>query len=231
MDYNLPYTVVTDAFLPGAATECEYEELGFAELVYSHTESKPFLAETSKKEWGVEKLREVIECEAIADEVSVESQDGSFSICAQIVFTVIARMHGDDSYLSLRCPLEYKRTVRADLGGALPQVRLAVFNPKLTHEGDKLFFSCDVTEKVACERESTQRAVKRASVSDREGKGGYRVNVLYSAADESLFDVAKKYAVRCSDIAKGNADSLGDIDADSYEKPIGEMKRIIVIEK
>lgn len=231
LDYNLPYTVVTDAFLPGANTECEYEELGLSELVYCNTENKPFLTEASKKEWGVEKLRDIIECDAFADEVRAEAIDGGFSVCAQIIFTVIARTHGDDSYLSLRCPLEYKRVVRADLCGALPQVRLSVFDPKLTHEGDKLFFSCDVTEKVVCERESSQRAVKHASVSVRDGAGGYRVNVLYSVTDESLFDIAKKYAVRCSDIVKRNTDLFGDIGADDYEKPIGEMKRIVVIEK
>jgi hypothetical protein len=223
--------VITDAFLPYAVSECDYEELTFSEIVYRHTESKSFTAQTGKKEWGVDKIRDVIECDAKPTWVKCELSEKEMTIISEIVFNVVARGGDDNGYLSLRCPLEYKRTVNlsSDMSDTTPRVRFSVSDAKLMHDSDKLYFSCEVGEDVMLESERTERVLKSIETCPKNESSQRRITVLFASAEETLFDIAKRYSVRLCDLVKHNFDTIPPAAMEDFARPLGEKKRLIVV--
>ena len=228
-DFNSVGSVVADAFLPYCVCECEYDNFAYSELMLSSFDVKSFSAETSGREWGVDKLRDVIECEAKVGAVKCEFSGEELQIVSEIAFNVVAR-DGGGAYLSLRCPLEYKRSVKVgNTEGCRAEIHLSPSCARLMHDGDKLYFSCNVSESVSVERDASVPYLKSISASPKQEGAAGVITVLYAAPEETVFEISKSYSIPCKTLIKCNPESLSAEFGDNYSLPLKESKKLLII--
>lgn len=229
-DYNEVTKVVTDAYAVAHKCEQSYGKLQYTELLESRFDQRAYSSEIKKSELGAEGLHDLLECDARICNVRTEECAEGIELCAEVSFTVIARDERDGAVVSIKYPVEYKSIVKSKVNDdkARTRVALQIYSPSVTHDADKVYFAFDAVECVTVEITHEMSVLSSVTATPEERCSSRRVIAYYPEKLDTVYEIAKKYAVSTNDIIAGNADSLS-VATDVYSpEALDGVSRILI---
>lgn len=230
VDYNEATSVVTDAYAVGHKCEQGYGKLQFVELLESRYDQRPCTREIKKSELGAEGLHDLLECDARISNVRTADCAEGTELCAEILFTVIARDERDGTVVSVKYPIEYKSIVKNKMNDdkARTRVGLQIYSPSVTHDADKVYFAFNAAECVTVEITREISVLSSVTATPEEKCSSRRVIAYYPDKSDTVYEIAKKYAVSTKDIIAGNADSLSPSTDVYSSQALDGVSRILI---
>ena len=208
MRYNEEYSVVADAFMIGCPSDAEYCDFKYPELICALVD-KAKLSYTYKRE--EEPIRTLYDWDAQVKNVSCKIDGADAEVTADLSITLVAGGDNADECCSKKTDeeikLKYKLPAPCDNAKISLSVTPCEVSPSF--DGEKIYVECCLSVKLFAEEEKSVRIIRSLKPCLSEAERKREIVVYCAEKGDTVWTVAKKYAIPTSSVIKGNP-SLAD---------------------
>lgn len=220
-DTGYEYTLVKDAFLPGMKNSASYSDFTYNELIASFNEKRKVSLEIPRPE---EAIREIVECDAELKGLRYEIAGEELTVFGEVVFSAAASLADGVEFIPVKhsCPFEEKIKIKGGLEGARADLGVTVSDIGVSFDNEKLYPGATLDISAVLLRSNTVSVISGLSCEETEKKGNC-MRVYYPTSGDTLWNIAKRYAVSVFSLMKANTIAIKGID-DSLD----DMKYILI---
>ena len=222
---NEQISVVTDAFVPDMENNCEYGKFTYRDRVCSLTERRGVSCESKLPEVLI---RTVTSVDADARGVSWTAVDGGVKLEAEVTFRVIFCGAEEGQIWCER----YSTTIEEELRSkeicddCTVYGKLTLCDCRVSFDAERVYCSATAQISASAEREMSESILAAFGAQTRENATLPSVTVYYPDATDSVWSIAKRYAVSTGSIRENNA--LADIEDKAPLGALADHPMIIV---
>ncbi len=210
--FNEGEKLIKDAYVKSRDSENSYETYTWREHLYAGTESRDISLKLSRKELGMENIKDVSSLSCDFKSLVCQADGYLCKISADAVFSGIACEINEDGNENL-IPIKFTSSVavNANLGCQIPEdaicsAKLYPASCEINIDSENLYISASPTAVIAISRECAETALSACNIvgdTRYEGRSS-KISVYYPEKGESLFEIAKKFHTTSLEIAKDN---------------------------
>ncbi len=232
---NEESSLTLDGFLIECASSAEYSDIEYSELVCRDNFNVRFSERIERADYMLSDVRDVILTGAELQSAEIKVEKGMALLVGEIAFCGMACQINEDNtgiYSPVKITLPISEAVNA--GVNIPEGASISFAPSVNDydcilDGDAAELSAAVS--LALGVSASGRARILSSLTPAEGTeealDDSLVTVYYPEADEKLFDVAKRFRKKVSELALDNELSVSASSGDANSEAL--PKRILIM--
>ena len=226
--------LVLDGYLKECATENQYSDFGYTELIEVASVKGSHTAEMLRADLDSEGLREILFLTATPKVERVEAKENRVNLLGEIRYSGVAsEMVGDSvSYTGVKFSSPFAVDVNVSCQNSdniQIESRVKAYNASALLDQDKLYASCTLECGVTLSEEKTVRVLSSMNASDSEdSRPSSVVTVYYPTEGDTLFSVAKRYRTSCLKIAGDNDISSTVFASDNPTGSLSGVKQLLI---
>ena len=223
MRYNEEYSVVTDAFLVGRGCDAEYCEFAYPELLCAVAD-KAKLSYAYQR--GEEPVRTLYDWDAQVKNAVCEISGSEATLTADLSLTLVVGGDSAEECYSKKTDEEIKLKYKlsAPCENAKISFSLTPCEISPTFDGENVYVECYLLVKLFAEEEKRERIICSLTPREEKTAHGREIAVYYAERGDTVWTVAKKYAIPPSSLVKENPSLL-----ENCESEIEPGTRVITI--
>lgn len=220
---NLEYSSVTDAFYENAESVAEYADFSYNELLGATRERRKTSLTADR---GEENLHDVVERDATLKNVKYEAENGEVKLCADMCVTLVCRGADGGDFFPLKLERSIEERIKLHGAGEGSRIRVSMDACEVSpsFDSDKIYVDVTLSLSALCEMPKKVKLLASLEKCGELDTSGKKIIVYYPDAGDTLWSVAKKYAISPERIASRNMLALKD----GADFGISELKRIII---
>ena len=210
---NVDSEIITDGYLLESATEAEYENYTYRELVEISSTEQAVNLSILRSDIGCEYIRNVLSLSADVRSLEKTISKKGINLSGDIHLSGVACEINEDNSAAY-VPIKFTSAISVDINtenelpeGAEAFMRVSVVDVESSLDPERLNVKCSL--KIGG-RVTKTNTVKRMTVCNEVGaldecSASPRITVYYPDGDETLFDIAKRFHTTGARIASDNA--------------------------
>ena len=234
-EYNQQVSVITDAYIKGCESDCEYGEFCYTELVGEFSDCRVESASAPRSDIESEKLREVVYLSASAKPESVKPCAKGVEVSGEIKYTGFASEileNGRVGYIPIKFSAPFKRNVNINCQNSEDlrfETRVRGLGATASIDENNIVFEADLEISGVALRDTSVKRVCRLDSKGETASASCKasITVYYPDDKDTLFSVAKRFLTSPERIALDNSIDTS-ASADGSELSLAKFKRIII---
>ena len=210
------HALVSEAFVPSMQCSCEYEAFEYNERACGVSERRAVSAEVAI---GEEPLRQIISCDAVMTNPRWTVSGAEAEFVADITFRPLMCGNEPQDLYTEKCDINVSERVK------LPEYDSACYlntsecitDVSATFDGKAIYYTASLKLDAEVMRKRSVDAASSITAVTEGSSGTPRIFVYYPKSDETVWQVAKKYAVSPKELLEYNSAQELDVRAAAAE--------------
>ncbi len=224
-DENKEKTLISDAYVCGRKNECSYRNFVYNELLGVHNEKKRISLVSKRDETPI---RNILDFDVCLKNIKYNTKDCDIELSGALEYNFIVCTMQPFEVKSVKGECDFSEIVRLPWQPDKQKVKINLIPCEISpgFDSENIYISMDISVSVL-EEETKSEKILTELISEAYSEGNEKcVIVYYPKMGDSIWSVAKKYAVSPYDLIKTN--ELADF-SDSETESIDGINKLVII--
>ena len=227
--------VVRDVYLKDRGTSCEYRDFTYTEHICSASAEGAFSTKIPLSDLTDARVCEIISSDCVVSREGCEITQNGALVKGEIRFNAFARAEDDENaveYMNLKFALPFEQNVNLDCqihDNMHAEAYVEAYGEKAEVSDNYILASSNLYSQICVNAQRKMRCLGASYLTDEEFSSEESVvTVYYPDANESVFDIAKRFHTSVRKISEDN--SLSESVFNAKDAPVSSMgyKKLLI---